>query len=86
MVWLWKQAKFFPIEYKGEWNVRSGELFHELEWFCFAVSPRENVVVIELPDVCEGEVAPHVQLGVPVQHKVEKETQTPRRRWHSSIR
>ncbi len=50
------------------------------------MSPRENVVVIELPDVCEGEVAPHVQLGVPVQHKVEKETQTPRRRWHSSIR
>ena len=46
------------------------------------VPPRENVVVIELPDVCFGQVEPHVQLGAPLHFKVEKETQTPRRRWH----
>ena len=44
------------------------------------------MVVIELPDVYMAEVNPHVELGVPLQHKVEKETQTPRRRWRNSIR
>ncbi len=50
------------------------------------VPPRENVVVFELPDVCVNDIQPHVLLGVPLHFKVEKETQTPRRRWRTAMR
>lgn len=63
-------------------RLRNFEPYESIE----LVPPRENVVVFELPDVCIGEVQPHVVLGVPLHFKVEKETQTPRRRWRSAMR
>lgn len=60
-------------------RLRNFEPYENIE----LVPPRENVVVFELPDVCVNEVQPHVVLGVPLHFKVEKETQTPRRRWRT---
>ena len=62
-------------------RLRNFEPYENIE----LVPPKENVVVIELPDVCLGLVDPHVTLGIPVHFKVEKETQTPRRRWRAPI-
>jgi hypothetical protein len=62
-------------------RLRNFEPYENIE----LVPPKENVVVIELPDVCHGLVDPHVTLGIPVHFKVEKETQTPRRRWRAPI-
>ena len=62
-------------------RLRNFEPYEHIE----LVPPRENVIVMELPDVSYGQVEPHVQLGVPLHFKVEKETQTPRRRWRTTI-
>ena len=58
-------------------RLRNFEKFENIE----LVPSKESMVVIELPDVCYGQVEPHVTLGQPLHFKVEKETQTPRRRW-----
>ena len=63
-------------------RLRNFEPFDHIE----LVPPRENVVVLELPDVCLDTVSPHVVLGLPLHFKVEKETQTPRRRWRQALR
>lgn len=61
-------------------RLRNFEAYEHIE----LVPPRENVIILELPEVCSGQVEPHVVLGVPLQHKVEKQTQTPcRRHWCS---
>ena len=62
-------------------RLRNFEPYENIE----LVPPRENVVVFELPEVCINEVQPHVVLGVPLHFKVEKETQTPRRRWRTNV-
>lgn len=75
-------------------RLRNFEVYDRIE----LVPPQENVAVIELPDVCEGqtsrdvinliicaagELQTLVVLAEPVHTMVEKETQTPRRsRWH----
>ena len=63
-------------------RLRDFESYENIE----LVPPRENVVIFELPDVCDSKVEPNVALGTPVHFKVEKETQTPRRRWRPSVR
>ena len=64
-------------------RLRNFEPYENIE----LVPPKENVVVFELPDVCFGQVDPHVVLGEPLHFKVEKETQTPsRRRWMRRVR
>ena len=45
------------------------------------VPPKENVVVLELPDVCYGLVDPEFILGSPIQLKLE--TQTQLKRWRN---
>ena len=62
-------------------RLRDFEGFENIE----LVPPRENVVIFELPDVCESKLETNVALGTPQHFKVEKETQTPRHRWRPSV-
>ena len=63
-------------------RLRNFEPYQHIE----LVPPRENVIILELPVVCRDTLVTNVVLGLPLHSKVEKETQTPKRKWRNRLR